>query len=237
MYFIPIYTKHRKIVKEPVKFYCMAFGAGLIATFIAGVIEILIKLLLNRAGTSGIIYEIFFILYVFIGVAGVEEIVKFYAGRSIARKVPRLTESGSIIIFGFAGIACGFFELLGLSDIYIGIFRGLLPLHFLLQMWMEKNWFTAQKAKGAGDEKQYKKHIKRALIFPIISHGLFDYPLLKAAALHKAEKISSFDSLSIMLISAIVGVVTAVIIIRSVVKALKAEKSIMENPDRDIVME
>ena len=181
-YTLPLYITHRRKIKEPKSYYRFAFFMGILAAVFSVIFRYLLidlGLWSDEVPPHTFMGGITVFLKILFEVALVEEFFKFLCGTIVlhtaVKKHPDLTESGSMLIFAFVGLAFEILESFTSFRIIDGLFRGLTPLHFFFQLWMGKWWWKAHTAKEAGARKNTVKFTFIALSFPLLVHTLFDF--------------------------------------------------------------
>jgi len=220
LWYLPLLLKHRKNLKEPIKYYVFAFLLGLVCFAIGILGQSGIGLIFLQIPMSNTALKITGFLRVLIAIAVVEELAKFLLGRIILKKVPDLTEIGSMLILGMTGIGFGFVESAVQLSIYSAVLRGVLMMHLFLQIYMGKYWWRAQEAKKSGDKAGYKKNISISLIVPILVHAIYDYLLLKGI-----DDVEETDGSSVVLIAGafVLGLIYMIYTLNMARKMIKAE--------------
>ena len=236
VWYVPLLVKHRKLEKailpdterEPFKWYVFAFLLGCAAFVAALIIQTLFSNLIANVKLTGAVREIFGFFKIMIAVATVEETVKFLAGYLILRNKTGLTEVATMLIMAAAGVGFELFESALNTNAIAAIARGVFALHILWQLVMGKFWYRARQAKAAGNTVAYKKNLAIAFGVPIISHGLFDYPVLKVQALQQENvAVSDFLKVFLLCLSLAVGIVYAIFAVIAVARTMKAEKAVL----------
>jgi len=220
LWYLPLYLKHRKSVKESKKYYLSAFLLGMICIVFALLGQGGVGLILINIPMSVTMLKITGFFRVLIAIALVEELTKFLMGRIILRKVPDLTEAGSMLILGMTGIGFDVAESLTQLDILSAVLRGVLMMHLFLQLFMGKYWWRAQEAGKSGDKAGYKKNIRISLVVPIVVHAIYDYLLLKGVGgIEEAFELSAVLIMS----GFVVGLVFIINTLTMARKTIKAE--------------
>jgi len=220
IWYLPLYLKHRKLVQEPFKYYLFAFLMGIACCIIAVIVQTAFSLAIYQLKLSAAMMKLTGFFRILIVVAVVEELLKFVLGRIVLKRVPDLTQAGSMLILAMTGIGFDLAESLTQLDVASAVVRGVLMLHLFLQLFMGQFWWRAQEARKSGDEACYKKNMRIALIVPILVHAVYDYCLFKGVG-----GIDEAFELSLVLIAAafIVGLVFMINTLIRARKTIKAE--------------
>lgn len=228
IWYLPLFIKHRRIKKERARHYVAAFFLGTAAVIAAilaqtGMIAVLPNSL--PKGVPGIICG-FFRIMLTVGVS--EELLKFFAGRLVIRKIPDLNEAGCMLLFGAVGLGFETLETLatGMASPLAVAVRCVTALHIFLQLYMGKFWWRALEAKRAGDIPRFLKERRKALLIPILIHTVFDYPILKIDSM--TEEVDDTVALLCVIGAVVFAVVCVIMILISANRTLKAEKAAHE---------
>lgn len=226
-YYLPLFIKHRRLTKEKGSLYVGAFFLGEAAVVAAILIQTgfsRVKPLQLPTGAAGIIAGYFWIM---LSVAVTEELLKFFAGRIVIRKVPDLNEAGCMMLFGTVGLGFETLETLatGLTSPLGVLLRCVTALHIVLQLYMGRIWWRALQARKAGNIPLFLKERRKALLIPILIHTTFDYPVLKMSQMVDSSDLSLTAALLAVGGAVIFAIVCCVLILVSSYRALKAEKA------------
>lgn len=177
-----IYIKDQN--KEPTKLLIKLFIGGILSCFLVLLISLILELLFPIFAAD---YEtlnlVELIVYVFIGIALVEEFSKWIITYKISYNTNSFEEIYDIIVYSvFVSLGFAFFENLLYvysSGVLTGIIRALLavPGHACYGVFMG---YYLGKAKHKEQEKDKSSKIKNlilSIIIPTIIHGIYDYCL------------------------------------------------------------
>lgn len=224
VWYLPLYLRHHKLVHEPRWTYLKAFGLGLVSIIISALIQMSEELLTQNLSFSVVTAEIIGFLNVLFIVAATEELSKFFMGYLVLRKIPDLTEAGSMLVMGMVGLTFEAFEMIMTEDVFAAIVRGLTALHIFFQLWMGKYWWRAMQSKKTGDMQAYKKDIRLAILIPIVLHAAFDYPVLKANEFVDKGYINEDLGVIIIFAAILLAFASMIMIMISARRTLKEEK-------------
>lgn len=177
-----IYKKDKN--KEPKKLLIKLFIGGILSCFltllISGILEVFIPLL-GADDSSLNMIELF--IYVFIGIALVEEFSKFLIVYSIAHNDEAFDEIYDAIVY-CVFVSLGFAAFENILYVYsngfsTGVMRAILsvPGHACFGVFMGYYLGLAKIAGVNKNEKLRKKNLLLSLFVPTILHGIFDYCL------------------------------------------------------------
>lgn len=224
IWYLPLFLKHRKIVKEPIRYYIFAFLLGLASVLLAMGIQIGVGFLTKNLKTEGTATVIRGILNVLIVVAVTEEMIKFFLGYLVVRKIPGLTEAGCMLIIGAVGLGFETLETTATFNVLNAAIRGLTALHIMFQLWMGKFWWRARKSRETDDAAGYKKNLAIAFTAPILVHAIFDYLILKAVKLVEDGVVSQMTGLFMTALALIVAFAFIVITEISAYRTVREER-------------
>ena len=232
LWYLPLFAKHRKTVREKGRYYFFAFLMGAVAFIAAVIVQGLCNTATMNIKPTGIAYDLYGFTKVLLVVAAGEELLKFFFGNLILKKVPDLTEAGSMLILGMTGFGFEVVESLSAADPLGAVFRGLTALHIFFQMWMGKYWWQAQQAKQLGDRETYKQKKRKAFLTPILMHAFFDYPILRASKLLNQPEDPNQTVMIIAIVAAgaavLFGIGCMVFLYRTAWRTLKEERAAYE---------
>lgn len=178
-----IYKKDKN--KEPSKLLAKLFIGGILSCFLVIIISLIIKLfipVLNKEITELNLFEL--IIYVFIGIALVEEFCKWLITYKISYNDNEFEEIYDMIVYSvFVSLGFAFFEnLLYVSEggLTTGILRALLavPGHACDGVFMGYYLGLAKQNVLHNQNELKKKYLILSIIMPTILHGIYDYCLL-----------------------------------------------------------
>jgi RsiW-degrading membrane proteinase PrsW (M82 family) len=164
--------------KEKKSFLWSIFLWGVLVTLFAGGIEVLLEYLFGNLFPDPFV-KIFIFAFVF--VAAVEEILKYIVVKRKAYPHPAFNEYYDGIIYavvaslGFAALENIFYVTDG--GLSVGLIRAIVsvPAHALFGATM--GYFMAL-AKFSGNKVQEKKYLSKAVLYPVLLHGLYDFLLM-----------------------------------------------------------
>ena len=169
--------------KEPLMLLLIFFVLGILSCF--GVVEISKVLgnflpFMNKSTSELNIIET--ILYAFIGVALVEEILKWLIVFFIGYTNKEFEELYDIIVYSvFMSLGFAFFEnilyIFSIGELKVAIFRAILaiPAHACYAIFMG---YYLSLAKQSKDKNNKIKYISLSLLVPVLLHGIYDYCLM-----------------------------------------------------------
>lgn len=231
LWYLPLFIKHRRIRREKARYYIFALLMGIVAFICSVIVQGACNLATQKIKPEGFAYELYGFVKVLLTVAVTEELLKYFFGRMILKKVPDLSEAGSMLILGMTGLGFELIESISAADPLSAIFRGITALHIFFQMWMGKYRWRAEQARLAGDLADCKKQRRIALLVPILMHALFDYPILRVSKLAETEDPEETAAViaTVAAIAAIVfGVACMIYLFNTARKTVKAEKESYE---------
>lgn len=176
-----IYKKDRH--KEPTFLLVKLFFAGIISCFfvlaITAVLTIFLPFIENDPQTMNFIE---FCIYVFISIALIEELCKWFMTYYIGYKAREFDEIYDIVVYAvFVALGFAAFEnilyVFGIGSIQVGIMRGLLaiPGHVCDGVAMGYYLSLARYHEKLGNQDLAKKNKIKSIIIPTIYHGIYDY--------------------------------------------------------------
>jgi len=183
---IYIYKKDRN--KEPAKLLAKLFIGGILSCFLVLIVSSILKTIFPffAAESDGMnLIQLF--IYVFVGVALVEEVCKWVMVYGISYNNKNFDELYDMIIYSvFVALGFAFFENVlyifssGIAGgIVVGIVRALsaVPGHACDGAFMGYYLGLAKLSAINNRQDLSKKHLARSLLVPTILHGIYDYCL------------------------------------------------------------
>lgn len=173
-----IYCKDKKD-KEPMGLLVKCFLMGVISI----IPSIILELILENVLLDGIVQEGSLLSAIIMGfvVAGMtEELFKFLMLRKITwnRKEFNYMFDGIVyavfVSLGFAALENVFYVLSGGTSTAIARMFTAIPGHTTFGVYMGYFYSLAKMAEVEDDLSGYRKNIKKALLIPMIIHGLYD---------------------------------------------------------------
>ncbi len=176
-----IVWKGDRYEKEPRKLLLKLFLFGMLTTFSASIIEIVIgDYIIGSLKDMVILYA--FIDSFFVAAAA-EEVGKYFVLKKISWKHPAFNYTFDAVVYSVA-VSLGFATLENImylvgASIGLAFARAVLsiPGHAIYAVYMGYYYGLAKHAEASGDEKQMKTNLKKALIVPILLHGFYDFCL------------------------------------------------------------
>ena len=181
---IGMYMYKKDKNKEPTSLLIKLFFGGVCSTFVILLVTLILQALIPFFGLEDKQLNIIsLILYVFIGIALIEELSKWIFVYKISYNNEEFDEFYDILLYsafvalGFAGFENIFYVLE--NGIYNGFTRAItsVPGHVFFGIFMGYYLGLAKLNSLNGRSEQSKKNIILSIIIPIILHGLFDYLL------------------------------------------------------------
>lgn len=177
-----IYKQDRN--KEPAKLLTKLFIAGILSCFLVIVLSLILEMFFPILGSDPeTLNKLELVIYVFVGIALVEELCKWIMTYFIAYNHSEFEEAYDMIIYAtFVSLGFAFFENLlyvFAGGIQIGILRGLLavPGHACDGVFMGYYLGQAKIESVKRNNLNFKKNIFLSLLIPVILHGIYDYCL------------------------------------------------------------
>ena len=177
-----IYKKDRE--KEPIKLLLNFFVLGMSLCFVVLVISYILEQILPFM-SENIETSLDMLLYIFIGVASVEELCKWVIVYFKGYNNSEFDESYDIIIYSvFTSLGFAFLEniiyIIGINSIETAFLRAIfaIPGHTCNAIFMG---YYLSKAKDYQNMKDYKnehKNIMLSMIVAILLHGIYDYCIM-----------------------------------------------------------
>jgi len=223
IWYLPLFLKHRKTVREPAKYYLIAFALGLASGVAATAVQLIFGYLTKSLNLPGIWAEIFGFAKVLVVVAVVEELLKLYSGYLVIKKIPDISEAGCMLIMGMVGVGFEFFESIAVFDVLTAVLRGLTALHIFFQLLMGKYLWRALQARMVDDTAAYTGNMRTALLWPVALHTAFDYPVLKAVSLVDKGLVNEKAGLIMIGFALLVAFTSMAVIMISARRTLKEE--------------
>lgn len=179
-----VYSKDRN--KEPPKLLVKLFLFGIVSCFLAlALTDILEKIFPFFAAETGDCSAIELILYVFVGIALIEEFSKWVMAYLIGYKSEEFDEIYDSIVYAvFVSLGFALFEnilyVFGNLSVLIGIFRGILsvPGHACYGLYMGYFLSLSKLYSKRGRADLEKIFLVLSIIVPSILHGIYDYLIL-----------------------------------------------------------
>lgn len=178
-----IYKKDKNA--EPGKLLAKLFFGGILSCFLTLIISAVMESFFPIFGAnSEDLNLVGLFIYVFIGVALVEEFSKFVFAYSIANKDPHFDEIYDAIVYCvFVSLGFAAFENILYVSSYglgTGILRALtaIPGHACDGVFMGYYLGLAKIAGVNKNEKLRKKNLMLSLLVPTLLHGIYDYCLM-----------------------------------------------------------
>ena len=176
-----IVWKGDRYEKEPRKLLLKLFLFGMLTTFSASIIEIVIgDYIIGSLKDMVILYAFIDSFFV---VAAAEEVGKYFVLKMISWKHPAFNYTFDAVVYSVA-VSLGFATLENImylvgASIGLAFARAVLsiPGHAIYAVYMGYYYGLAKHAEASGDEKQMKTYLKKALIVPILLHGFYDFCL------------------------------------------------------------
>lgn len=176
-----IVWKGDRYEKEPRKLLLKLFLFGMLTTFSASIIEIVIgDYIIGSLKDMVILYAFIDSFFV---VAAAEEAGKYFVLKKISWKHPAFNYTFDAVVYSVA-VSLGFATLENImylvgASIGLAFARAVLsiPGHAIYAVYMGYYYGLAKHAEASGDEKQMKTNLKKALIVPILLHGFYDFCL------------------------------------------------------------
>ena len=179
----PLYLIHRvwrldRIEKEPVKLMVRLFFRGVLSAIPAVLLENLAERLILHVTSSEMS---FLILEMFVGVALVEEGVKFFFLKRGTWRNPSFdyvfdgVVYAVVVSLGFAAIENVFYVADG--GILTALMRALtsIPGHCIFGICMGHYYGKAKSAEREGDPGECRNNLIKCLLYPVIIHGFYDF--------------------------------------------------------------
>ena len=183
-----VYSKDRN--KEPTRLLVKLFLFGIISCFLTLALTDILEQIIPFFAMETEDYSKFQILiYVFIGVALIEEFSKWLMAYLIGYKSDEFDEIYDSIVYAvFVSLGFALFENLLyvfgdknlLTNVFVGIFRGVLsvPGHACYGLYMGYFLSLAKICSHRGRPDLEKKFLALSIIVPSILHGIYDYCLM-----------------------------------------------------------
>ena len=178
--------KQDRIEKEPVTLIRRLLIAGVISVIPAIIIEMIASSVLGISSDGS---DSIFLTAVdaFIAVALVEEGVKYIALKKLTWNAPDFDYTFDAIVYSVS-VSMGFAIIENIAYVLSNgfgnaIIRALIsvPGHAVFAVYMGYYYGRAKLCDTAGDRKESKKMLKKALLVPIFLHGFFDFCLLSGS--------------------------------------------------------
>lgn len=178
------YIYKRDKNKEPLKLLLKLFLGGVLSIILVLIITLVLSILFPIFAADLTALNYFQLaIYVFIGIALVEEFCKWIITYFICYNNQEFEEIYDMIVYSvFVSLGFAFLENLlyvfehGLTT---GILRALLsvPGHAAYGIMMGYYFGLAKKHSVLGNKGQVRKYISLSIIVPVILHGIYDYLL------------------------------------------------------------
>lgn len=225
IWYLPLFLKHRKVEKEKKRYYLFAFLLGIASVFASVLFQLVFGIVLPKGRFSGVWAQFYAFFRLLVSVGIVEEMSKFLLGILVIRKIPELTEAGCMLIMGMVGLGFECFEtLMGVSSPVTTIFRCILAMHIVFQLYMGIYWHRAMKERTLGNRQNYKKLMARALLVPIIVHTVFDYLALTVGKFAEVENVNIALPLSMSAALIVIGLGFFIITLVKAYRTIREEK-------------
>ena len=178
---VTIYNIDRS--KEPLVLLLIFFVLGIISCFgVMKISQILENFLPFMSKKVIDLNPLEVIMYAFIGVALVEEFLKWLIVFLIGYNNKEFDEIYDIIVYSvFMSLGFAFFEniiyIFGIREVTVAIFRAILaiPAHACYAIFMG---YYLSMAKQSNTKKEKLKYIILSIIVPVLLHGIYDYCLM-----------------------------------------------------------
>ena len=185
VFLIGMYIYKKDLQKEPTKLLVKLFLGGIGACFLVLAIDIVIRLTMPVATFDEARKLGFFplLIYVFIGVALLEEFSKYIFLYKLSYKDSEFDELYDGIVYGvFVALGFAFFENLFYVfslGFVTGVFRGIfaVPGHACDGALMGYYLGLAKYHSLYDDQKLERRNIFLSLLIPTISHGIYDFSI------------------------------------------------------------
>ncbi len=177
-----IYKRDR--IKEPIDLILKLFVGGILSCFLVFIVSFVLGLLFPVLSSEPEELNLFeLIVFVFLGIAFVEEICKWLISYKMAYNEIEFEELYDMIVYSvFVSLGFAFFEnLLYIYDtgILTGVLRAItaVPAHACFGVFMGYYLGLAKSSHLSKNSKLETKYILYSIIVPIILHGIYDYCL------------------------------------------------------------
>ena len=181
VFIIAFYVYNKDRDKESKKLLAKLLFYGMLSCIPAIVLEVGLGRLFGNEETMDLITKF---LYVFISIALVEEICKWYFVYKIAYKHPEFDHIYDAIVYSvFVALGFALFEnifYVFLGGVTIGLLRAItaVPGHAINGIIMGEYLGLAKKYELRGSKWKSKRYLYLSIIMPSITHGIYDYCLL-----------------------------------------------------------
>lgn len=178
-----VYKKDKN--KEPAKLLIKLFFMGIASCFMVFLISDIMQEAIPLFGAETESLSFFeLLIYVFVGIALVEEFCKWFMLYTGAYKNKEYEEVYDGLVYAvFVSLGFAFFEnilyVLGNDSIATGIFRGVLavPGHACDAVFMGHFLSMAKMASIRNDKANEKKYLWYSVLVPTALHGIYDFCL------------------------------------------------------------
>ena len=177
-----IYKKDKN--KEPIKLLVKLFVGGILSCFLVLFISMILGIVFPIfSADSDTLNAMELLVYVFIGVALVEEFCKWIFSYKLAYNDYHFEEIFDMIVYCvFVSLGFAFFENLFYvydNGIATGIIRALsaVPGHACYGVFMGYYLALAKRSQLDNKDEVRKKYIFNSIFVPTILHGIYDYCL------------------------------------------------------------
>ena len=184
--FIMIFVYSKDKNKEPTKLLVKLFIFGIISCFLTlALTDILEKIFPFFAAETKDCTKLELILYVFVGIALIEEFSKWVMAYLIGYKSEEFDEIYDSIVYAvFVSLGFALFENLlyvfGNQSVLVGVFRGVLsvPGHACYGLYMGYFLSLSKFYSKRGRPDLEKLFLVLSVIVPSILHGIYDYLII-----------------------------------------------------------
>jgi len=185
---IYVYSKDRN--KEPTRLLVKLFLFGIVSCFLTlALTDVLEKLIPFFAMETEDYSKIQILIYVFVGVALIEEFSKWLMAYLLGYQSEEFDEIYDSIVYAvFVSLGFALFENLLyvfgdkslIANVFVGIFRGILsvPGHACYGLYMGYFLSLAKVYSNRGRPDLEKRYLLLSIIVPTILHGIYDYCLM-----------------------------------------------------------
>lgn len=178
-----IYRQDR-VEHEPVSMIVCIVMLGALSALPAVALELLAQKILDNLGSMPVFaYDL---LENFLGVALIEESVKYFVIRKIAWKHPAFDYRFDGVVYGvasslgFAALENIFYCMGNMSNLFLRAFTAI-PMHCIMGIYMGHYFGLAKQWTNRGDSAKAQWYMFMSMFAPVFIHGLYDFVCTQGA--------------------------------------------------------